>query len=318
MEYILGEGIPTFYDHKNAYNSLINPSTMHSADTGLSRFFQRYLLQRAISQFKWTMPKTWAKNYALYCLYVWGFFAVIRTDKYGVIPQGCSLKGYGVMYQPTNAVISNPLLSGIIEPVIDKQCVLIRLQPDYGGVFDLVSTYADVMAMTMQTAGCNISASKLAYMFFAANKSGAETFKKQYDKIASGEQMVVIDKSLLDENGKPTWLPFTNNLKSNYIAPDLLENLQEWERRFDTELGIPHTNTDKKERLVKGEVNANATQSYTRVEMWLESLQESVEKAKNMFGLKDFSVDWRVNPKDLMNGGENDVEGNSTDTSGDL
>lgn len=294
-----GTGAPVFYDHANAYTSFRNPSTQHATDTGLSRFFQRYLLQRAISQFKWRMPGKWAENYFLYCVYCWGFISVIDSKKFGVIPQGCSLEGYGVMYQPTNVVISNPLLGATIHPRINRDCALIRLQPDYGGIYDLVTTYADLMAMTLQTAGTNIEASKLAYLFFAANKSGAETFKSMWDSIASGEPAVVVDKQLLDEQGKPKWLPFTNSLSSNYIAGDLLNDLREWERRFDTEIGIPHTNTDKKERLVSGEVNANAVESFSRVEMWLETLQKDCAKASSMFGI-DLYPEWRINPREMM------------------
>lgn len=313
MENFFGYGAPSFYDHVNVYNAVQNPSTMHCSDTGLSRFFERYLLQRAISQFKWTMPETWQENYALYCLYVWGFFGVINTSRFGVIPQGCGLKGYGVMYQPTQIVVSNPLLKQTFELTIDYNCTLIRLQPDYGGIYDLVSTYANIMAMTMQTAGVNILNSKLSYMFFTETKSNAESMKQLFDKFASGEPAVFTDKKLLNEEGKPTWIPFTNNLSSNYISDRLLQDLQEWEKRFDTEIGIPHTNTQKKERLVSGEVNANAAESYTRVEMWLDTLKKSCKKTRDMFDI-ELDVDWRVDPKDIMDdnrGVDKDVQKNS-------
>lgn len=299
----VGYGAPFMFDHMNVYNSIRNPSTMHATDTGLSMFFQRYLLQRAVSQFKWEMPKWWEKNYTLYCLYCWGFYAVVKTDKFGVIPQGCTLKGYNVMYAPTNAVIANPLIRGILEPRIGVECEIVRLQPDYGGVWDLVTFYADMMALTAATAGSNILASKLAYVFAAQNKAFAESFKKMFDQIASGEPCVVTDKNLVDpDTGKLNVQLFANNLKANYIAPDLLEDLKEWERRFDTEIGIPHTNSDKKERLVSGEVNANATESYTRVDMWLETLQECCEKVNTLFGDQILSVDWRLDPMELMRG----------------
>ena len=161
-----GCNAPYSYNYMNTLTSIQNPSTMHTSDVGLTWFFARYLLQRAMSQFKWEMPETWEKYYALSCLYCWGYFAVVNTDKFGVIPQGCSLKGYNVMYAPTNAVIANPLLNGIKEPLIGRECALIRLQPDYGGIWDLVSFYADMMSMTAATAGSNIMASKRAYLLF--------------------------------------------------------------------------------------------------------------------------------------------------------
>ena len=105
----IGQAAPVFYDHNNSYNSQLSPSTMHVRDTNLAWYFRRYLLQKAIAVFKWEMPKTWAQNYFLYVLYCWGYIAIVNTDKFGVIPQGCSLAGYDVFYQPKNLSIFDSL-----------------------------------------------------------------------------------------------------------------------------------------------------------------------------------------------------------------
>lgn len=288
----IGYGAPVFYDHQNAYNSMISPSTMHVRDTGLQWYFRRYLLQKAIAVFKWKMPKQWAKNYFLYVLYCWGYIAIINTDKFGVIPQGCSLKGYNVMYQPTHAVIANPLLSGILEPQIDVQTAIIRLQPDYGGIMDKVNFYADVMALSAETVGTNLFNSKLAYVFAAGSKRDAETFKQLFDRIASGEPAAVIAKDLFNEDGSPNWMMFNQDLKNSYIVSDIMDDMRKWELKFMTDLGIPNSNTDKKERLITAEVESNDIEVKLWADMALESLKESCKKASKMFGI-ELSVDWR-------------------------
>ena len=298
-------GIPTFYNYVNTYNGTVTPSTSHATQTGLSRFFQRYLLQEAISVYKWNMPIAWAKDYFLYTLYSNGYIAIIETDKYGIIPQGCGLNGYDVFYRPTNAVISNPLLRGILQPRIGTQCAIIKLQPDYGGIMDLITKYADIMAMTMQTAGCNIEASKLAYVFTAENKAGAEAFKKMFDNIASGEPMVVQDAKLKKADGNSAWEMFSNNLRNNYIAGDLLVDLQKWRNMFCTEIGIPNANIEKKERMLTDEVNANNQETYTKADLWLQELQEGIEQAKSIFPGLELSVDWRYKPKEVNSNGGN-------------
>lgn len=298
-------GVPTFYNYVNAYNGSISPSTSHATNTGLSRFFQRYLLQEAFSVYKWDMPATWSKDYFLYTLYCFGYIAIIETDKYGVIPQGCGLNGYDVFYRPTNAVISNPLLRGILQPRIGKQCAIIKLQPDYGGIMDLVTKYADIMAMTMQTASCNIEASKLAYVFTAENKAGAEAFKNMFDKISNGEPMVVQDSKLKKADGNNAWEMFSNNLRNNYIAGDLLIDLHKWRNMFCTEIGIPNANSEKKERMLTDEVNANNQETYTKADLWLQELQEGVKQAKNLFPDLQLSVDWRFEQKGVVNNGGN-------------
>ena len=295
--------LPFYYDYKNARNSTVNPSTVHVRDTGLQRYFARYLLQKTISVFKWDMPKTWSRNYLLYTLYCWGYVAVINTDKFGVIPQQCTLGGFDVFYQPKFATVANPLLRGIINPVIGKQCELLRLQPDYGGVMDIVNFYADMLALSAETASTNLLNSKLAYVFASDGKAGAESFKKLYDQIASGEPAVYIDKNLYRDDGTPTWNFFNQNLKETYIAGDILNDMRLWEMKFDNEIGIPTTNTTKKERLITDEANSAIEESRTKAQLWLDELQESCRKINNMFGIHLW-VDWREdNARDAITNG---------------
>jgi hypothetical protein len=305
----IGYGAPTFYDYQNAYNSLLSPSTMHASDTGLAWYFRRYLLQKAIAVFKWKLPDNWAKNYFLYCLYCWGYIAIVNTNKFGVIPQGCSLKGYDVMYQPTHAVIANPLLRGILEPRIDLQCALIRLQPDYGGIMDKVNFYADIMALSAETVGSNLFNSKLAYVFGASDKRAAETFKKMFDKIASGEPAVYIGKDLFNEDGSPNWSIFNQNLQQTYIVSQVMDDMRKWEMKFCSDLGIPNANTEKRERLIEAEVQSNDVEVKLWADLALDELKKGCKKANDLFGI-DISVDWRfkekeVQPDDDSNDGSN-------------
>lgn len=300
----IGIGIPAAYDYINAQNAIVTPSTVHVQDTGLARFFKRYLLQKAISVFKWKMPETWASNYFLYCLYCWGFVSVINTNKYGVIPQSCGLRGYDVMYQPTNAIITNPLLNGILEPRIGKECTVIRLQPDYGGIYDIVSFYGDMMALCARSAGVNLLNSQLSYVFTSDNKTAAESFKKLYDNIASGEPATVIDTKLVNSDGSMAWQLFEQNVGQNYIAGQILDDMRKWEMKFDTDIGIPNANTEKKERMIVDEVNSNNIEVKSKCDLWLDELKKTCKATEKMFGIK-LSVDWRKMPEsEVKNAGK--------------
>ena len=65
---------------------MTSPSTVHVRNTALHSFFERYLLQKAMSVFRWKMPLNWAKNYFLYGLFYWGYVGIVPTQKFGVIP----------------------------------------------------------------------------------------------------------------------------------------------------------------------------------------------------------------------------------------
>lgn len=290
-------GVPYYYNYINAETSQVTPSTVHVKDSGLCRYFTKYLLQKAMSVFEWDLPETWNKDYFLYVLYCWGYVAVINTDKFGVIPQGCDLKGYDVFYAPTHAVIANPLLSGILEPRIGTQCELLKLQPDFSGILDLVGHYAEQMALASQSVSVNLLNSKLSYVFTAKTKALAESLKKMYDQIASGEPAVVIDSRLKNAaDGEETWKAFEQNVGGNYIVTNLLADLRKIEAMFDTEIGIPNANTDKRERLIQDEVNANNIETYSKCAMWLENLQDACKRVNDMFGLS-IAVRWRVIPE---------------------
>lgn len=283
---------PRYYSEINTYNASISPSTVHVKNTALARFFKRYLLQEAMSVFEWDMPETWDRAYFLYVLYVIGFIGIINTDKFGVIPQHGGLGGYNVFYAPQYMVISNPLFDNSYRPIIDKDCVCLKLEPDYLGLYDIVDYYGDMMALTAETAGVNILNSKLSYVFAADNKASAETYKKLYDELAAGNPAAVIDKQLLDEDGALKVNLFQQNVGQNFIADRLLAVLRDIRCMFLTDIGIPNANTQKRERLITDEVNANNGETRSKCVLWLAELKKGCKKARDMFGIQ-LSVDWR-------------------------
>ena len=286
---------PYDYTYINAANSMISPSTVHCANANLTWYFRRYLIQKAISVFKWKMPETWDPDFFRYALYARGYLAIVRTDKFGVIPTLCTLGGFNVFYRPLWAVITNPLLSGIMQPYIDKQCVVIRLQPDYGSIMDLVNYYADMLSLCAEATGINLVNSKLAFAAGARSKAAAESLKKMYDQVQAGDPLVVFDKDL-SEDDKPLFEFFAQNLQNTFISPDILLVMRKIEQEFLTKIGLPNANTDKKERLTTDEVNANNGETVALADLWLETINRECAKARKMFGLKEFSAEWRIDP----------------------
>ena len=274
------------YDFINRYNAHIKPSTVHSQENATAWYFRRYLIQKVISVYEFDgVPENWNKNYFLYTLFMLGFCAVVRTDKYGVICQQCGLQGYNIYYQPTEAVISNPLLTGILTPRIGVECELVKMQPDYGSCWDIVSYYADLLALATESLAVNITNSKLAYVFACQDKTVAESFKKMFDQINEGNPAVFADKKLFDDNGDPLWTTFQNNLKQNYVAGDMLNDMLKIDARFCTEIGIPNVNLAKKSGVTDNEVEANNIDTKSKAALWLETIQESLDKVNDMFDL---------------------------------
>lgn len=293
--------IPLEYDAKNLYTAILSPATVHCKNTKLRRFYQRYLLQKAISVFEWKLPETWDQDYFLYTLYGYGYTAIIKTEKFGVIPQWGALGGYNVFYRPTYVMISNPLIPELLKPVIDVDCTIIKLQPDYGTIMDLINYYADMMALCAESISINLVNSHVSTVFPAGDKATAESYKKMFDKLASGDPAVVVGKNLFDDSGKPAWMPFNANIKNEYVADAIISDMRKLEAMFDTDIGIPNANTDKRERLITDEVNANNAETALRPMLWLQELKKSVAKTNAMFDT-DITVDWRINPESTLPG----------------
>lgn len=292
--------IPAGYDDINLYNSSVSPSTVHVKNVALQRYFRKYLLQKAISVFKWTLPEEWDEDYFKYMLYGIGYIAVLNTRSFGVICQTGALGGYNLYYRPSYIIITNPLLKQTITANINQDCALIKLQPDYSSIMDIVGFYADQMALCAEAVGMNLVNVKTSTVFGAENKAQAETFKKAFDVVNGGDVAVVVGKTLFDDTGKPKWFPFVQNMKEQYITSDILSDMRKIEAMFDTRIGIPNANTDKKERLVTDEINANNVETATMCEQWLESIRKGIAKANDMYDLS-LAVDWRVNPKTDIN-----------------
>ena len=288
--------IPMGYGEINLYNAEFSPSTVHCKNTFLQRYFRKYLLQKAISVFKWNLPEEWDEDYFKYVLYGIGYIAVLETRSFGVICQGGALGGYNLYYKPSYIMITNPLLKETITANINIDCAIIKLQPDYSSIMDIVGYYADQLALSAEALGMNMVNVKTGVVFGAKDKTQAQSYKKMFDKMQSGDPAVFIDKQLLDDAGKPNWYPFVQNMKEQYIADSILSDMRKIEAMFDTDIGIPNANTDKKERLVTDEINANNVETATRCELWLESIRKGIDTANAMYNLS-LSVDWRVNPK---------------------
>lgn len=292
--------VPYYYDYMNSVGSNEQPANMHVLNTLTGRFFQRYLLKKAMSVFRWEVPEWWDEDYFLYVLYCWGYCAIFDSGKFGVIPQQCGLQGYNIFYRPTHALISNPLLGPALTKKIGSECVLMHLQPDYSGIMDLVGHYAEKMALASSAVSQNLWATKISTVFFAGSDAEQQSIKKAYDRMSDGDPMVVVSKNLLTKDGDLKYEIFNRDVKQSYVIDQLLSDLRKIEAEYDTRIGVPNANTDKRERLITDEVNANNVETHILADGWMDSIQSSIKDVKDLFGI-DIKCEWRYGDGDLGN-----------------
>lgn len=299
------------YGLKNMENSKFFPSTYH-IDSKILAYNFRYLFQRAVSVFKWNIPESIEKNYFLYTLYTIGYGFVFNTIEYGTIFNHGGLSGYDIYYQPAFAVVANPLLEKNAEYYnkmrIGKDCAIIRLTPDYMGIWDICKYYAELLSEAGSSLKTNLVNTKFAYIFGANNKTTAESLKKLYDNIASGETAVFADKKLYDENGNLSVTVLSNTVKNIYIGDQLIQDIRAIMNDFDSLIGIPNGNINKKERMIVDEANKNNIETKSLCYLWIETLKKDIEKSNKMFPNFKINVEFRKEEKNGKTSNDNTVD----------
>lgn len=279
---------PLNYDKLNMAAGRFSPSTIKAHNNLSFWFWSRSLFQRAASVIEFDVPKAWegkTKDFLVYCLFKYGYVAIFNTNEFGLSFQPCTLKGYDFYYQPTSVLVSNPLLNK--EFKLDSEAALLKLTPDYFGVWDIIDYYAEKLSMMDISINSAIVNAKVPFVLGAKTKGAAQALKKILDQINKGEPAVIYDSRIFDDHSaKGDQTPFQTwerDMKNNYIITDLLSDFQTILNDFDREVGIPTIPYQKKERLVQSEAESTEIDSRARSSVWLETLQSSIEEVKQLF-----------------------------------
>ena len=301
--------IPMNYEHVNNINSLYIPSNVKYLNTEINNFWQRSLFQRAISVIDIDVPGEWdgnIKDFLYYCLFRFGSVAVWYDVERGIVFNPCTYKGYTFYYQPSSVIITNPAIKNSLELEIGKECEIIKLTPDYKGIWDIITYYAEKLAMLDSAINMSITNSKLSWIIGARNKSFAQTIKKIFDKVNRGEPLVVYDAKMQDDpqtKKEPWQFLDRTNIKNSYITSDQLQDFQTLLNAYDSEIGIPTVPYYKKERMVTSEVDSKIIDSASRSIVWKNTLDESFKIVNEKYGL-NLSCELRFYNPDETDGGD--------------
>lgn len=259
--------------------------------SGLVNLYRRYLMEEAASMYKVNgFPDSIRENIFIYDLLINGYVAVLDTPEYGIIARPCSFTGFDIYKEPTEArlVVTDSNSSHTYTRRIGEDCAVVRMNVDYHGVYDMISNYAELFAMIDQAESSNLNAMRWAKIYRASTKAEAESIKKATDEILSGKPACFIG----DENPAANGEWFNDSLRSSYLLDMLTADRAAIKNRFNTDFGIPNTNAEKKERLIVDEVNANNIETFCKADLWIESINNGLTLANDMFGL-DMSVERR-------------------------
>jgi hypothetical protein len=310
---------PLNYDQINNIEGHRQPSMMKYCNSVTYAYWQRSLFQRAISTIDFTgLPEEWegsVRDFFYWCIFAYGYVGVFDSPEFGISFQPGNLKGFDFYYQPVQFIVANPKLKGSTGTFeIHKTCELIKLTPDWRGIWDIICYYAMLLSLLDSGITGSITGTKFSYLLGAKNKSAAETIKAIFTRIFSGEPAVVYDNNLLpnDPNSKDEPFQFIerSNLKSSYLVTDQLMDRSTLLSSFDAEIGIRSLPYNKKERLVTAEAESREQDSTARLMVWKKTLDSSLEQVNKMFDL-NIKVELTYD-KEVSDNGEDNIDRNGT------
>lgn len=295
-----------------------SPSMVKAYNNATYAYWERSLFQRAVSRIKTTLPDNWEgtkRDFLLFCLLKLGYVFVSQSDSLGYWFNPGTLYGIDFYYQPTEFILANPRSNELglkNRYTLHTEGELLKFMPDYRGIFDIISYYAEKLSCLDNAINMSIINNKFAFILAAKNKATAEALKKILDKINKGEPAVFIDKMIANDpndQSSPWQFIELQKLKENYVTDKQLIDFQTILNAFDAEIGINTVPYQKAERFVSAEASSRMVDSQARLITAIECLQSSVKDIKKLY--PDISLNFELRREGLENGNsESDTDRN--------
>lgn len=153
----------------------------------------------------------------------------------------------------------------------------------------------------VRTMDVNVKQLKLQTLFTATDDN-VLTVKKIIDEVDNNNWAIVVDKMTIN----PDEIVKAIQTGVKCLTPELTDRYNAIMNEALTYFGINNSNTDKRERLITDEANANNQFIDSCAEMFLESRKRACEEINKKFGL-NWSVELR-NKREGGEGGDNGIQ----------
>lgn len=194
-------------------------------------------------------------------------------------------------YMPTKSIIANPYLNLSKEYTIDKDCVIFNNDGLYMGLYPIIRYYAKQLAENDLSRRLVLINCRATFAFAVDNDNSAKSAKDFLDKLAKGEQGVIMDKSFEQMIAA---LPLATQGSAQTII-QLLEDKQYVKGSLWNELGVQSNYNMKRETITANENILNVDSLLPLADNMLRCRQQAALKYNKMFGTNwsvKFSSSW--------------------------
>lgn len=232
----------------------------------------------AMSMFKWEnlpngMDEKWIERF----LFDFGTCIFYNDEKRGLMVAQCTHDDKNNYFEPNKITPYGIDIDNSKSLVVNDECVLIKNNDEMIPTAYFINLFAYRLTHITRTIDVNIHAQKTPYIVVSNNKN-LLTMKNIYTKVENNEVAIVVDKNVDLESIKV--------LQTS--APIVFPQLQDqksciWNECL-TFLGLNNANTDKRERLITGEVEANNEHIEMSADVFLKARKKAAENINKLFG----------------------------------
>lgn len=211
-----------------------------------------------------------------------------------------------VYYRPTRYIINNPALDISVQPLIDKECVLMLNDTYHQGLLPLCREHATAIVETelsMHIAAIN---SRLISAITASDDRTRASAEKYLQDIADGKQGVIAETAFIE--GLKV-LPYTSGSNNTIIS--LIELMQYQKASWYNDLGLSANYNMKREALNSSETVIDNDILLPLIDDMLKCRKVGAEKVNAMYGTDirvELSSSWEDNQEETEAEEERDTE----------
>lgn len=215
--------------------------------------YMNYLKMLAMSVFEWSgMPESINTRFLERTLFETGR-CLFFMDKYkglGFLGLPCTPSDRKNVYDEyTSYTATAPMYPGY--KYMAKECVFIRNNPEALPSSTMTMLYARRLYEATRTMDVNIQQQKTPRIVGVPSDAVKMTLENILMQTEENRERILVDKSVIGEALK------TFDMSSPYVCDKLMDYKGDVFNEFMTRLGLNNANTDKKERLITNEVEAN-------------------------------------------------------------
>lgn len=245
----------------------------------------------ALASFKWEgLPESVDARYLEHVLFMDGKALFFRDPALGLLCLGCTssdqLNVYHVPIKYTAVSIGYNKQYSIRdiwktrETKDPANAVLIRNNYDMIPTTFPIELFAHRLATAERVIDSNINQQRFPF-FIRMDEKQRATFNNLMNQYEGGQPFIFGDKMM--SMGADAFQVLATGVP--YVADKLTDYRHDIMNEALTFLGLNNANTDKRERLITGEVDSNNQAILTNAEIMLLTRQEAAEQINKMFGL---------------------------------